>query len=79
MHDPLATPEAAAHEFGITLSPIEAFCELDALIYAVGHRAYADLGQAAIAAMVVPGGAIVDVKSSLAPGSLPDHVRYWSL
>ena len=79
VHDPLATPEAAAHEFGITLSPIEAFCELDALIYAVGHRAYADLGQAAIAAMVVPGGAIVDVKSSLAPGSLPDHVRYWSL
>jgi len=79
VHDPLAAPEAAMHEFGITLSPIEDFCDLDAVIYAVGHKAYADLGQAAIAAMVVPGGAIVDVKSSLVPATLPEGLRYWSL
>jgi len=79
VHDPLATPASAEHEFGITLSPIEAFDDLDAVIYAVGHQAYAELGQAAIAAMVAPGGVIIDVKSSLVPTALPAGLRYWSL
>jgi UDP-N-acetyl-D-galactosamine dehydrogenase len=79
VHDPLATPGAAMHEFGITLSPIEAFCNLDAVIHAVGHRAYAELGTAAIAAMVAPGGVLVDVKSSIEPAALPQDLRYWSL
>jgi UDP-N-acetyl-D-glucosamine/UDP-N-acetyl-D-galactosamine dehydrogenase len=79
IHDPMATPEAAAHEFGVTLSPIDAFENLDAVIYAVSHQAYADLGQAAIAAMVAPGGAIIDVKSSLVRADLPEGLRYWSL
>lgn len=79
VHDPLADSEAAAHEFGITLSPLDAFRDLDAVIYAVSHRAYGDLGSAAIAAMVAPGGAIIDVKASLVPSSLPQGLRYWSL
>jgi len=79
VHDPLADCQAATHEFGISLSPIEAFYDLDAVIYAVGHQEYAALGQAAIAAMVVPGGAIIDVKASLSPASLPAGLQYWSL
>ena len=79
VHDPLADNDAAAHEFGITLSPLDAFRDLDAVIYAVSHRAYGDLGSAAIAAMVAPGGAIIDVKASLVPSSLPQGLRYWSL
>lgn len=79
VHDPLADSDAAAHEFGITLSPLDAFHDLDAVIYAVSHRAYGDLGSAAIAAMVAPGGAIIDVKASLVPSSLPQGLRYWSL
>jgi UDP-N-acetyl-D-galactosamine dehydrogenase len=79
VHDPLADPGAATHEYGITLRPIEALCDLHAVIYAVGHQAYAALGQAAIAAMVTPDGAIIDVKASLDPTSLPPGLRYWSL
>ncbi len=79
VHDPLAEPAAAAQEFGIALSPLDAFCDLDAVICAVSHGAYAALGQAAIAAMVAPGGAIIDVKASLVPTSLPAGLRYWSL
>ena len=79
VHDPLADTHAAAHEFDIVLSPLDAFRDLDAVIYAVGHHAYADLGGAAIAAMAVPGGVIIDVKSSLVPASLPPGLRYWSL
>ena len=79
IHDPLADPRAAGHEFGLALSPLDAFHDLDAVIYAVSHRAYAELGVAAIAAMVVPGGAIVDVKATLVPADLPPGVQYWSL
>ena len=79
VHDPLADCHAAAHEFGITLSPIDAFRDLDAVIYAVSHRAYGDMGGAAIAGMVAPGGAIIDVKASLLPSAAPPGVRYWSL
>lgn len=79
VHDPLADAQSAAHEFGITLCPIDRFADLDAVIYAVAHRAYDELGGPAIAAMVVPGGAIIDVKASLVPESLPAGLRYWSL
>jgi UDP-N-acetyl-D-galactosamine dehydrogenase len=79
VHDPLADAHAARHEFGITLCPIERFADLDAVICAVSHRAYADLGASAIAAMVAPGGAIIDVKASLQPEVLPAGLRYWSL
>jgi UDP-N-acetyl-D-galactosamine dehydrogenase len=79
VHDPLADPAAAQHEFGIALCGLDDFHDLDAVICAVSHRAYAALGQHAIAAMVAPGGAIIDVKASLVPASLPQGLRYWSL
>ena len=79
VHDPLATPEAALHEMGIAMTALDQFRDLDAVIYAVGHKAYADLGAVAIAAMVATGGAIVDVKASLDPAALRDDLRYWSL
>lgn len=79
VHDPLAPPDAAAHEFGIALSPIDAFTDLDVVIYAVSHRAYAEMGAGAIAAMAVEGGAIIDVRAQLQPADLPAHLRYWAL
>ncbi|WP_231627710.1 nucleotide sugar dehydrogenase [Novosphingobium sp. AAP1] len=79
VHDPLAEPAAAAHEFGITLSSLDDFADLDAVIYAVSHREYAALGGAAIAAMLRPGGVLIDVKSALTPQALPAGVQYWSL
>jgi UDP-N-acetyl-D-galactosamine dehydrogenase len=79
VHDPLAAPADALHEFGITLKPIDALVDLDAVIHAVGHRAYVALGQEAIAAMVAPGGVVIDVKASLDPAALPPGLRYWSL
>ena len=79
VHDPLADPAAAMHEFGITLSPLEDLGNLDALIYAVSHREYAAMGPALIQSHVVPGGVVIDVKSMLAPGDVRPDVRYWSL
>ncbi|MCA9589313.1 MAG: nucleotide sugar dehydrogenase, partial [Myxococcales bacterium] len=82
VHDPVARGGEAEHEYGLSLSPLEALTDLDALVLAVGHRAYADLGIADLAARVSPGGAFVDVKALFEP-ALPAlrarDLRYWSL
>jgi len=40
VHDPLASPEEAMREYGLTLEPLSALRDLDALILAVPHAAY---------------------------------------
>ena len=50
VHDPEAMPEAALHEYGQTLSPLEALDGLDALILAVPHKAYRSLSPASLRA-----------------------------
>ncbi|MGF1502263.1 MAG: nucleotide sugar dehydrogenase [Paracoccaceae bacterium] len=78
VHDPYAAPDRAVDEHGIRVAPLSAFRALDALILAVRHRSYlAD--PAALVAMLRPGGVLVDVKSALDPGTLPEHLTYWSL
>ena len=79
VHDPLADPDAARHEFGISLSPLETLQNLDVLVYAVSHREYAAMGVASIQDRVVPGGIVIDVKSALSPGDLRGDLQYWSL
>ena len=76
--DPLAAPAAAAHEYGITLSPPEDLVQLDALVLAVNHAVYlAD--PADLVARVREGGVLVDVKSALERAILPGELVYWSL
>ena len=76
--DPLAAPAAAAHEYGITLSPPEDLVQLDALVLAVNHAVYlAD--PADLVARVREGGVLVDVKSALDRAILPGELVYWSL
>ena len=40
VHDPMADAAEAEHEYGLTLSPLEAMRDLDAAIFAVAHDAY---------------------------------------
>ena len=76
--DPLADPAAAAHEYGIALSPPEELVQLDALVLAVNHGVYlAD--PADLIARVREGGVLVDVKSALDRAMLPEELVYWSL
>ncbi|WP_421855605.1 nucleotide sugar dehydrogenase [Novosphingobium sp.] len=79
VHDPMANHDATRHELAIDLAPIEAFSEVDLLIYAVSHDHYAAMGIDAIQAMIAPGGILIDVKSAVAPQSLREDIRYWSL
>jgi UDP-N-acetyl-D-galactosamine dehydrogenase len=79
IHDPVASPSEAKHEYGLTLSPLETFKNLDALVLAVSHREYIALGTETLLGMVRDGGVVIDVKSVLGAGSAERGIHYWSL
>jgi UDP-N-acetyl-D-galactosamine dehydrogenase len=77
-HDPLATAGDLDHEYGLTMSKLPQFKDLDALILAVPHRQYLEK-PAKLTAMLRDGGIFVDIKSTIDPKAVPDRLRYWSL
>jgi UDP-N-acetyl-D-galactosamine dehydrogenase len=79
VHDPVASAAEAAHEYGVRLAPLEELSQLDAVVLAVCHRWYLDLGAARLFGMVRDGGVVVDVKSALDPSAAERKIRYWSL
>lgn len=79
VHDPAADPDEAHEEYGLRLCSDAELCDLDGLIIAVAHHAYRTAPVEKLLSCLKPGGVVVDVKSMLVPGELPDGVRYWSL
>jgi len=79
VHDPMADERQIADDFGIELSPLDELNGLDVLVYAVPHSSYVEMDIGRFNDMVAPGGALVDIKSSLDPASLREDIRYWSL
>jgi len=67
------------HEYGLDLVPLTMLQNLDALIVAVAHRAYAECGWDKLIRCIAPGGVCVDVKSAISPYHIPKGIRYWSL
>ncbi len=65
VHDPLANPKEAAHEFGIVLSPWSELPQADVLLLAVAHRDYPDMIGQSLGSLIAAGGCVVDVKSCL--------------
>jgi UDP-N-acetyl-D-glucosamine/UDP-N-acetyl-D-galactosamine dehydrogenase len=78
IHDPMASPETAMAEYGLQLSTLAQFTELDALIIAVNHSSYLD-DLPALFDLVKKTGVIIDVKSVLRPADVPQSMAYWSL
>ena len=79
IHDPHAQADEVAHEYGLTLSPLDAFSGLDALVLAVSHREYREMAADALFGMLKPGGLLVDVKSCIPRSRVPEGIAYWSL
>jgi len=65
VHDPLADPEEARHEYGVALLSQPQTAAYDAVVLAVAHEAYRSLGAVGIRAFLKPGGVLYDVKSLL--------------
>jgi len=79
IHDPLGDPRDAEEQYGLKLSPLDGYRNLDALVLAVNHRAYAEMGARALVECVRDGGVFVDVKSALSPTQMVRGIQYWSL
>ena len=65
VHDPIAEPAEAVHEYGITLTPWhELPTQADAIVAAVSHKQYLAMPLADILGKLRPGGVFTDVKSA---------------
>ena len=71
VHDPLAEPAQARHEYGITLSEWGQLPQkADAIVAAVSHAAYTDQVVAKLLAPLKPGGVFIDIKSAYLPEAI---------
>jgi UDP-N-acetyl-D-galactosamine dehydrogenase len=79
IHDPLASHKDALHEYGLQLCQFEELRALDAVVFAVSHKAYLEMGIEKLTAPLRDGGVVIDVKSALDPSKLGRSHRYWCL
>ncbi|MDX2287580.1 MAG: nucleotide sugar dehydrogenase [Hyphomicrobiaceae bacterium] len=80
VHDPLADSAACAHEYGIGLTAWEDLPTANAIIAAVAHTAYREMGPARILEKLVPGGIFADLKCSFDQEAIrASGARLWRL
>jgi UDP-N-acetyl-D-galactosamine dehydrogenase len=79
VHDPLADPGEALHEYGITLDAGALGRRFDAVIAAVPHRAYRELGIDKVAGLLGSGGLLADIKGLWRDQPTPAGVQRWGL
>jgi UDP-N-acetyl-D-galactosamine dehydrogenase len=71
VHDPIAEPAEARHEYGLSLCPWDDLpSPADAVVAAVAHREYLSMPLAGILGRLKPGGLFVDVKSAYDPAAI---------
>ncbi len=64
VHDPVAESAEAEHEYGVSLTAWDALPRSAAVVAAVAHTEYSEMGVARICEKLVPGGVFTDVKSA---------------
>ena len=72
VHDPVADPREAQHEYGLELTEWDALRPADALVLAVGHDKLIKRPTADFVGKVVPGGCVIDVKARLDAAAIRD-------
>ncbi len=79
LHDPIADAAELGHEYGLTLDPAALDRSYDVVACAVAHNEYRALGDAAIAALLAPGGTLADLKGLWRARPLAQIENRWSL
>jgi UDP-N-acetyl-D-galactosamine dehydrogenase len=80
VHDPVADPAEAMHEYGLMLTPWDELPRADAIVSAVAHRALRERSVDELAAKLMPNGVYVDVKSQVDAAALRSRgVQVWRL
>ena len=81
VHDPLADPGEAKTYYGVDLTPLEQLEGVDALVVAVAHQPYREMGLEKLAALCSGSRPlVVDVKSNFDPEDAAEKgITYWRL
>jgi UDP-N-acetyl-D-galactosamine dehydrogenase len=70
VHDPVAESAEAEHEYGVSLTPWDKLPRAAAIVAAVAHKEYAEMGVPLLAEKLQPKGVFADVKSFYEPAEL---------
>lgn len=80
IHDPLAYPQEAEHEYGIKLSPLEGLKPANAVILAVSHDQFKANPWKLVTGLLKGGeGVVADVRKVLPRDQIPEGVTLWRL
>jgi len=80
VHDPLAKPADARHEYGLTMTGLDALQPADAVILAVAHGSYVEGGWPLVQRLLIGGsGLVFDIKARLDRGTKPAGIELWRL
>ena len=81
VHDPLAEPKQALHEYGVTLSDWGQLPQnVDAIVAAVSHTEYTTQHVTSLLAPLKSGGVFIDIKSAYLPEAIiSTGARLWRL
>ncbi|TXH48805.1 MAG: nucleotide sugar dehydrogenase, partial [Burkholderiaceae bacterium] len=80
VHDPIASSAECEHEYGVALTPWEQLPRACAIVAAVAHKEYAEMGLGRIAEKAAPGAVFTDVKATYDPAALKAQgLRTWRL
>ena len=81
VHDPMAEHAEAVAEYGIQLADWNQMKDLDGIVVAVAHKQYKNMTAANLLTLLrsSTNGVVVDVKSILDRGNIPDSIKYWRL
>jgi UDP-N-acetyl-D-galactosamine dehydrogenase len=80
IHDPLADPNEAQHEYGLMLTPkLDGLSGFAAVVVAVPHQQYRALSPATIAGLLQPNGLLADLKGMWRDHAAEAGLNYWAL
>ena len=80
VHDPVAAPAEAMHEYGVTLTDWADLPPAQAIVATVAHRAYGEMPVSELTGVLDDNGVFVDVKSNFDRQALAEAgVRLWRL
>jgi UDP-N-acetyl-D-galactosamine dehydrogenase len=79
VHDPLADPAEARHEYGIDLDGNGLGGSYDLVVVAVPHAAYEELSDQRLSALVAEGGLLADLKNIYGARQLDPTIGRWTL
>jgi UDP-N-acetyl-D-galactosamine dehydrogenase len=79
VHDAMADPAQAQHEYGIALASDALAHSYDIVLVAVPHEAYGALDDAQVIGMIADGGLLADLKNLYGKRQLAGSFRRWTL